>query len=244
MSKDLIIRVRVVQDKEFKNSYWSFDIQKELKEAFQEFKRQFGVGFRIREMGKWNSIGSPKLRDFPLNILKQLRMGISETEVVEDLVRIVNNQMRIPWEISQEERKCLCGVLKKKAKDYQLGYLMAWFSGFPTTYLLQDLRKKIPKTTKDDIIVGFTGKIVGFSEKETFPLGKAVRKSAFGKNPYALVGICSGLSMKPSHVILHEFGHLFGAEHLPGISVMNGGPTYDFDEENKKTIQDFLAKLS
>lgn len=247
MGKKAIIRVRAVQDQEFENSYWSFDIRRELKEALRKFKRQFKVRFEITEIGKWDSIGSPALRDFPLNVLKQLQKGVSETEVVDDLVKTVNTQMRIPWEVSQRLRKRFCSVLRKKPRGYQLGYLMGWFSEFLSDYLLADLMKKTPEKTEADIIIGFTGKIVVFPEQSTFPLGRAVRGADLGKDAYTVVGICVGLHIKPSQAILHEVGHLFGAEHIEDksiSSVMSQEPnSYRFDKKNEKTVKYFLTKL-
>lgn len=85
MSKD-IIRVRAVQDREFRNSYWRFDIRSELTKAFQEFQRQFGISFELTGIGEWDSVGSPNLRDFPFNVIQTIPRGFSTEEIIEYLV--------------------------------------------------------------------------------------------------------------------------------------------------------------
>ena len=80
MRKD-IIRVRAVQDREFRNSYWGFDIRSELTKAFQEFQKQFGVGFELTGIGEWDSVGSPNLRDFPFNLIQTIPRGLLTEEI-------------------------------------------------------------------------------------------------------------------------------------------------------------------
>lgn len=228
-----VIHVKVAIDQEFENSFWSYDIQKELKKAFREFKRQFGVKLRITEFEEWNSIGSPFLRDSPLNIVRGLPKGSSEEELIENLIKAVNKRTELPLEISQEVKEKLKRVLRRKSRAYRFGYLVGYLDYRLKGYLLEDLARKIQRG-QDEMIIGFTGKI--FPHEYRILAGVASQDCA-------LIGICNN----PSNVILHEIGHVFGAKDVEDKSirsVMNiehTEPIYEFDEKNKEIISKNLG---
>lgn len=231
-----MICVKIATDEAFQKSYWSYDIQKELRKVFREFRRQFGIGFKVTKVEEWTSIGSPDLRDFPLNVIRRLTKVGSEEQLIEKLVGEIE-QLEIPWEIFQKRKERLCRALRRRSKTYQRGYLTGFLGARLQRCLLKSLIEKVTKGEENTIVLGFTGKII-------FPEHYAVLGSASEKDGYALIGI----SESPSYMILHELGHLFGAKHTKDestVSVMKQyciGLTYKFDEKNKEIIRDRLKK--
>jgi DNA topoisomerase IB len=96
---------------------------------------------------------------------------------------------------------------------------------------MRDLKRKVK--VNGEIVVGFTGK-VGSQHKKTFGLADS---------NYVLIGICQ----RPySHVIIHEVGHVFGADDRPDSSVMSSqgfSYTYDFSVQDREIITRLLARF-
>ncbi|MCX6759341.1 MAG: hypothetical protein NT012_02150 [Candidatus Nealsonbacteria bacterium] len=97
-------------------------------------------------------------------------------------------------------------------------------------HLMRDLKRKVK--VNGEIVVGFTGK-VGSQHKKTFGLADS---------NYVLIGICQ----RPySHVIIHEVGHVFGADDRPDSSVMSSqgfSYTYDFSLQDREIITRSLLR--
>lgn len=97
-------------------------------------------------------------------------------------------------------------------------------------HLMRDLKKKVK--ANGEIVVGFTGKI-GSRHKATFGLADG---------NYILIGICQ----RPcSCVILHEVGHVFGADDRSDSSVMSNRTfscTYDFSPQDREIITRSLTR--
>ena len=235
MSKD-IIQVRAVQDREFKNSYWSFDIRSELTKAFQEFQRQFGVGFELTGIGEWDSVGSPDLRDFPFNVIQMIPRRLSIEEIIEYLVGVCKKDMGVLLEVCQSERDEICSKMEGQSIAYQLGFWEGRLESWLKECFFRDLEKK-------EIMDSGIGATIAFSGKFSIWLRSAGCVKTIGgiftKDAYILIGNCPRSSKQPSKVILHEIGHLFGAKHTKYFrSVMKSGQqsTYKFDFWNKRRI--------
>ncbi len=246
MKKKKIILVKAAQDREFKNSYWSFDIPSESARAFQEFKRQFGIGFKLTDIGKWDPIHSLRLRSFPLNLIQTIPKGVSIKEVIDYLVNACQEKIGLFLEIPQDEKNEIYSKLKSQPLKYQIGFLEARLESWLKDYLFQDLEEKAPINPEIGAIIALTGK---FSIKSNW--SGTVRKGnlIFTKKAYILIRNYWTSSIKPSKVILHELGHLFGAKDIEDssvVSVMTQKPeviTYEFDDKNKQIIFKKIKKL-
>jgi len=241
-----MIRIRAVQDKEFKNSYWSFDISGDMAKASKEFKRQFGVGFELTDIGDWDSIGSPDLRNFPFNLIQAIPKAISIEEIIDYLVNACQEKIELFLEISQNEKDEMCSKLRGQPLEYQIGFLEDRLESWLKDYFSQDLEEKAPMDSETGAVIAFTGK---FSIKSLW--SGTVRKGnlIFTKKAYILIRNYWTSNIKPSKIILHEFGHLFGAEDIEDssvVSVMTQKPkviTYEFDDKNKQIILEKLKKI-
>ena len=241
MSKDIIL-VKAVQDREFKNSNWNFDIRSELTKAFQEFQRQFGVSFKLTGIGEWDSVGSPNLRDFPFNVIQTIPRGLLTEEIIEYLIGVCKKDMGLSIEVCQGERDEICSITRGHSKSYQLGFWESRLEYWLAECFFRDLKEKEAIDPGIGATFAFTGKISIWSRS----IGQVKTiDGIFTKDAYILVGSCSRIINQPSKVILHEIGHLFGAKHKHAKyfkSVMKSGQrsTYKFDFWNKRII---LKKL-
>jgi len=238
-----IIRVRAVQDREFKNSYWSFDIRSELAKAFQEFQRQFRIGFELTDIGEWDSAGSPSLRDFPFNVIQMIPRGLSMEETIEYLVGVCRKDMGLFIEVCQDERDEICNKMKGHSLSYQFGFWEGRLGSWLKECFFRDLEEKKVMDSGIGAIIAFSGKISICSK-----LGGCIKASGrvLTKEAYVLMGNCSIREKQPSKTILHEIGHLFGANHTKYIrSVMKVDQlsTYNFDFRNRRIISNKIKQL-
>lgn len=231
-----------VQDKEFKDSYWSFDIRSELAKAFREFKRQFGIDLRLKEIKDWDSIGSIDLKDFPFNFIQRISKGYTIEEIVEYLVDACKKEMGLPIEISENEKDSICEKLNDKLPAYQMGFLEAKLECWMQECFFRDLQIKEPISLGVGVMYAFSGKLsIQLHSMGCTKIGKIYTKEA-----YALIGNSSLRGTQPNRVILHELGHLFGASHTKDESVMRESPvsTYDFDPVNRDIIVEKIKSIT
>jgi hypothetical protein len=129
MKERMIIYVKAARDKEFEDSYWSFDIREELGEVFGEFEKQFEIRFKLAKIEKWNSVGSPNLRSFPRNVLEKLPKGIFGGGIMDYVLKEISENMKIPLTLSYERIKQLKADLEKdKSKNYQMHFLIFYIA--------------------------------------------------------------------------------------------------------------------
>jgi len=246
MKKKKIIWIKAIQDREFKNSYRSFDISGESTRAFQEFKRQFGIGFKLTDIREWDPIRFLHIKSFPFNLIQTIPKGISIKEVIDYLVNTCQEKIGLFLKISQDEKDEIYSKLRRQPLEYQIGLLEARLEIWLKDYLFQDLEEKVPINSEIGAMIAFTGK---FSIKSNW--SGTVRKGnvIFTKKAYILMRNFWMSSIKPSKVILHELGHLFGAKDIEDssvVSVMTQKPeviTYEFDDKNKQIILEKLKQI-
>ncbi len=238
-----IIRVRAVQDREFKNSYWGFDIRSELSKAFQEFQRQFGIGFELTDIGKWDSVGPPSLGNFPFNVIQMIPRGLSMEEIIEYLVGVCKKDMGLSIEVCQDEKDEICDKMENKPPAYQFGFWEGRLESWLKECFFRDLEEKKVMDSGIGATFAFSGKI-----SICLKLGGCVKTSGgiFTKKAYILMGNCSIYEKQPSRTILHEIGHLFGANHAKhrrSVMKEDQSSTYNFDNRNKKIILNKIKQL-
>ncbi len=233
-----MISIRPVCDEVFENSFWHYNIRNELTKATYEFTKRFGIDIGIRSVKKWSSVGSPELISFPHSLNYKISRVESEEVLVSKVFEYVKDFLKIPLACSKFKRKRMIQNLTGKSKRYQFYYLSSYLDRIIIDSIFEDFTAKVKKDA--DIVIGFTGKVFGVDSM------RALGKSYDLGDPYALVGICE----KPSNVILHELGHIFGAKDIEDnniVSVMNssyGLETYIFDIENSKRIAKNLNRFS
>jgi len=120
-----------------------------------------------------------------------------------------------------------------------------------TPSLLARLQKEFPLRSKDnsyDLIVVFTGENVSRYLTAGRPRVDRIGNCARGLGSYAIVPVgeifhYKGPSEEPEYdviTVIHEFGHIFGAEHVDDIqSIMheNFGYRTEFDAKNRAVIR-------
>jgi len=246
MENKKIIRVRAVQDEEFKNSYWSFDISSETRKAFEEFERQFGIGFELISIEDWKPANISDIRNFPMNIIQQIPKEISTEEIIEWLIYAFRKQIGIILIVSREEKYDICRSLKGESLRYQHGFFEGRMESWLKDRIFQNLKEKEPIEPEIGFIIACTGKF----SVESYWAGVVRHKaSVFTKDAYILMQNFWTSGKKPSRVILHEIGHLFGAEHtrnrlVASVMTVNSKKiTYNFDRKNKKIILNKLKQI-
>lgn len=154
-------------------------------------------------------------------------------------------------DMTKELQKAFLEFKRQFGVDFEISGISEWNLGrIPIFHLLDALpfRKKLLNTLfnylmgnlrrvvsagENEIVVGFTGRI-GSQHKKTFGLADG---------NYVLIGLCK----KPySYVILHEVGHVFGAEDRPDLSIMSSRLfccTYDFSARDREIIARSLVRF-
>lgn len=243
-----IIRVLACCDSNFLDSLWYFNIEKELGIVFEHFHNQFPeVGFKHTKTLKWDSPGTDELVLYPEKIVKILKGDVASFP--DQLVfQLKSTGLSFSKKELKETRDYFDLLIKKcQSEEYSIDYLLGLFSGIFDSLikksLIEHLKICFPMNNEYDIVLAFTGKILRFGPIEISRswLGFAGSNSLFTDNAYGLIGTWSYPEISPPYVILHEFGHIFGARHCKEKnSVMFESAEesiFIFDEENKKIIR-------
>lgn len=202
MKDSRLIPVKVLQDEEFKNSFWSYNPEQVIEQASEVFEKEFGIGgFRIAQRRDWNSCGSEKLVNFPENLIRKIPK-CDLREVPQFLVAEFKKEVKV---LPNNRLKRLFDVVDSLKgtddKGYMMGFLASRLEKALVMALLEDLSRSCQN--KGSIIVGFTGKIMIADENLRLGASTYPEKNC----------IVMGISSNPCQVFLHELSHLFGAEH-------------------------------
>ena len=167
-------------------------------------------------------------------------------------VKVVNDR-KFRGDVRFELKKALQEFKRQFGVDFEISEISEWKSIGPSlsslfdllpfpirpkafnmlfNLLMWDLQRKVK--ANGEIVVGFTGKISSQC-KPTFGMADG---------NYVLVGDCQ---IPYSYVILHEIGHVFGADDRPDFSVMRErgfSYTYDFSVQDREIIIRSLTRSS
>ncbi|MEF8847326.1 MAG: hypothetical protein V5A57_02785 [Candidatus Paceibacterota bacterium] len=202
MKDSRLIPVKVVQDEEFKNSFWSYDPEEVIEQASEVFEREFGIaGFRITQRKDWDSCGSEEVVNFPENLIGKIP-DCNPEEASEFLLTEFKKEIKILSEAELRELFEFVDLFKEiDGRDRRINFLMSKLQIPLVMALLEDLIDFCKN--KGSITVGFTGKIL--IANDSLKIGASTSP---GEN-CILMGLCSD----PKQAFLHVLGHLFGAEH-------------------------------
>lgn len=237
------IKLTIVMDKDYQNCYWA-NSKKEVLEASRAATANFSAAFPevsfaiAKQVIPWES-GLPKFRDFPLPYVMEMPRTTFRkafTEFVEQLDRIRFHESRSLYGMLNFEQ--FVKELTAKTKSRQFWSLMVTFHGLLISEILYRARMDFPANHSREIVLAFTGKLFVLESDGCAGVSK------FEGNHMA-IGV--QLRTELSHIILHELGHLFGAEHPrdeKARSVMaSGNDSYShFDKKNAKRIKACLKK--
>lgn len=239
MQRKLLLKL--VKDNEFKDSFWSYDLSAKIQAASEEFKKQFGVKFKIIEVQKWDSCGCSRLESFPDNVIRSIPNTIPVEDIPTFLIGTIKEEMKLSLGSGgfqeKEFSEKIVGAFRDNdhSKTWQYGYLSGYLYQILKQCLMEDLKRKF-RIEDNEKIIGFSGKIFDFGKKLS-PGGIAT----IGGN-YAIVGV-NGIPIK---TLLHEIGHWFGAKDVEDVSVESVMNYYssgiEFDSENRKIVTENLGR--
>lgn len=236
MKSNRSIPIRLARDEEFMNSFWNYDPENLIKEASEEFEKQFGIGgFRIARKEKWNSCGSSRLVDFPGSIVKKIPNDVSLEKISEFLMARFKEEIKVFSRSRLEEIFDVTGTLEgNHNKGFKIDYLIVRLDNAVGAALLEDLDRSFGG--KESIKIGFTGKLVPAGSNLTLQASTSSHTNSI------VVGIHSDSKV----TLLHELGHLFGAEHnKKEESIMHfkvSSKEQHYTEEDKRQIRQGLIE--
>ncbi|MFH0987534.1 MAG: hypothetical protein V1841_01415 [Patescibacteria group bacterium] len=126
--ENIKIKVKVVTD----HSLTYENIRKEIEKAFQEFQRQFQIGYEIIEIRKWNPTRFPTFILDLFSFFRKKLFGI--------LINLLMKELR---KVKREKREIVIGFsgkLKSRYKDTfgadTKGYILIGISKIPISYII------------------------------------------------------------------------------------------------------------
>lgn len=249
LSKKKEIKIKIATDKPFRSIYWT-PTQEELRQivvgALKSFEEQFPtVSFILRLKEEvWDSQGYPAM----LDVLPYLKIGISNARSFEVMKKVLiqrakNEGFRKENIIFNEGTWEYIRIRNEnKSKESRFHFLWSYLNRLFSEEILFDLKKKISNGDRE-ITLGFTGRffVAVNPPGRCFGVGGVAERDG----SYA---VFFPTKDRLAHIILHEVGHLFGAQHIEkekGPSIMNPafyGENY-FDSVNAKRVNDHIEKL-
>jgi len=238
----LLIRVTLAMDEQWTKSYWNpltRAVQREVQKACAEICRQFPeVEFVLTpQVRQWNSPDILMMRDFPWSLLWDLSRNFSAREMIQELSRRMENIGLSP--ISPEEQERIASRFRRRSREYQWGFLETYLATDLLQHFLKSLKDRIP-TESREFILGFTGRVFA-PPRDYACVGLAMQQRNHAVFPMEHSG-------GRSTTILHEMGHLLGAEHpederVPSVMDPHGRGITDFDPKNIECIRQHIQVL-
>ncbi len=241
------IKIKIATDKPFRSIYWTpteEELRQEIAEAVRYFEEQFPTAsFDLRPKEEvWDSQGYPTMLDFPISLMIDLPNTSSFELATKFLMQRAKDagfrkESRI---LNEKAWESIVKKNKNKSKRSQFFYLQGFFDSVFAEEMLFDLMKKVSHGVRE-IVLGFTARFFVVN----IPFGGCSGIAEKGGN-YAVFP-AQVISNDLKKLILHEIGHLFGAQHIEdGISIMNLAPrrgNYLFDSYNIKIIKEYIEEL-
>ena len=242
------VKVTIASDQAYRSIYWALS-SSQLKMAAQNalalFRETFPeVEFTLSsEIGLWESKDLPVMRDFPMSLLFDLPRHSSFAKVVETIGKRAadlgfHEKSRIRDERALQR---IVENTKKSSKPGRFWYLMGFLDSVFAEEMLRDLTQRISHDDRE-FVLGFTGKFFVLERDLGGCLGIALKGGHYAVFPIQY-------KQRLSSVILHEVGHLFGADHPEDkdvASIMSNRYaryTTQFDQENTACIRAKIATL-
>lgn len=242
------VKIQLATDQTFRSSYWAFSAReiksaattafKVLRNAFPEVELTLSPRVEL-----WESKDFPLMRDFPMSLLLDLSRHSSFERAVEALAERAR-ELGFREKSSIRTRKALDIMIannRNSTKARRFWYLMGFLDSAFAEEMLIDLKESIP-SDNNQFVLGFTGKLFVIERDLGGCLGIAFRGGNHAVFPIQY-------KQQLSSVILHETGHLLGADHPEDkdvVSIMNNRSirkTTEFDPENVELIQQRIAEL-
>jgi len=227
------IPVRIVVDKSFEKSYWSFDIFKEMKKVSKLFEKKFKVKLKIVKISRWK----PRILSGSPVFLHELITSLGQNSLKGMMREFSKKLKKVGLFISREEEKLIIKKLRRKSIPDQLEYLVKYVADLIIEHLLDELTIRFGN--KNQIVIGFTG-------RNCYLASACLKGTTIGTSYPEEKCIVIGAAVEsPAKLIAHEIGHLFGAKHTSDNTLMNptsmAGP-FRFNRKNKKIIKKYLSK--
>jgi hypothetical protein len=233
------VNVRVAFDDAFRSLYWTSPLKTKnnILSALKTFSDTFpAVHFNVLPPERWDSQNIPYLCSFPSSLTTWIKKGASPEEITRHLVGEAQ-KLGFDREFCDEEKlEQNLKRIERKSKDYKLGYLRGWLVSSLEGELMSSLKRNVP-CLQGEIVFGFTGKIL-VEDGSTFR-GLAQIGGKYAAFPMQRGG-------EERLIILHEMGHLFGADHPAGneesVMQLRLSGSDKFDRENMKIIRKRIKK--
>jgi hypothetical protein len=240
-----VIEVELFCDKEFKDSFWHFDLERETRKALDEFEKQFPcVEFLINKISLWDSPGNDNICLYLNHGVFRVMFGGNGDEAARGLIKKIKTEagLKIPAEdaliFEMKVGPLIDTACDRKRTPYICGLIDREVTELIKTIIFKAFR--IDFSNKEVITIAFTGKIISDCLSDDDFDFKGVTSI---EQRSILMCLSTPCATPPHLVILHELGHVFGAIHPPdefeGDTVMQTSKylnTYEFDTPNKDLI--------
>jgi hypothetical protein len=237
------LRFSIAIDEAWENSYWSEppeDVWKVANDALGHLRRQFPeVEFFLEEnIRAWDS---PKIPPSPVAaaVARAPRGSALAAFVLACL-----HEWGVNLDDMPEDKEVLLEEIAQAARErraYQLGFLVGRIQSLVKEAFGRDLTNKY-QPAPGEIVLGFTGQL--------FQLDEGGAEAGFALSDWRVAVFPLNPTGQLLAVILHEIGHILGAEHTKGEGALmvpylgkSASVTLEFDPENLERMRQYLGTL-